>query len=429
MTVSTCMMDPVHFTRVTRLLLLALLALLATLAGLAMLATGARADWTLQSGVPYADNPPADPSLNQLDIYRPSSPAGEAAPLVIYVHGGGWRRGDKAVAGTQDKARLFTDAGYVFASVNYRLSPESAPPGGPDPNRIMFPVHPDDVGEAIGWLSRNAASIGADPDRIILIGHSAGAHLVSLVSVDPRYVNRFGVDQRQVLGTIPLDTAAYDIEERAVGDDPDEPNLLFLNAFGTAAENAVSGSWAEASPLTWADQADPVHLFITQLNPVRVQINQRMASALGQPPESVVSVALNHSGINNAVGAPGDTSGTTAAITGFIDSRLAAYRSAAVSIRKRPAKVVLTGRKSRSGKPKKRRVVFAFSGSGNAVGFECRLDKAAYRACKSPRKYTVGTGIHRFRVRPLYPSGNPGAEKPVRFKVMAKHRTRSGPAQ
>ena len=315
---------------------------------------------------------------------------------------------------------MFTDAGYVFASVNYRLSPESAPPGGLDPNRIMFPDHPDDVGEAIGWLARNAASIGADPDRIILIGHSAGAHLVSLVSVDPRYIGRYGVDERQILGTIPLDTAAYDIKERAEGDDPDEPNLLFLNAFGTAEENAVSGNWAEASPVTWADQTDPEHLFITQLNPVRVQINQRMATALGQPAEGVLSVALNHSGINNAVGAPGDTSGTTAAITGFIDSRLAAYRPAGVSIKKRPSKVVLTGRNARSGKPKKRKVSFNFAGSGNAVGFQCRLDKATFKTCKSPRKYTVGTGSHSFRARPLYPSGRTGAEKLVKFRVKAK---------
>ena len=159
------MMDPVHFTKATRLLLLGLLALLAALAALAMLATGARADWTLQPGISYAESSPTDPALNQLDLYRPTAPAGEAAPLVIYVHGGGWRRGDKA-AGILDKAKLFTDAGYVFASVNYRLSPESAPPGGLDPNRIMFPDHPDDVGEAIGWLARNAAQLGADPARI-----------------------------------------------------------------------------------------------------------------------------------------------------------------------------------------------------------------------------------------------------------------------
>jgi arylformamidase len=416
-------MDPVHFTRTTRLFLP--LTLLATMAALAMLATGARASWTLQSGVTYASHPPADPSLNQLDVYRPSNPPATASPLVVYVHGGGWRRGDKAVASTLDKANLFTGAGYVFASINYRLSPETGDPNNPDPDRIRFPVHPDDVGEAIGWLSRNAGSLGADPDRIILIGHSAGAHLVSLVSVDPRYIGRNGVDQRQILGTIPLDTAAFSIE-RAInrGTDPDEPNLLFINAFGTAEENAAEGTWAEASPLTWADPSDPEHLFITQSIPYRIAESQEMSDALGQGPGRVVPVPLNHNGVNQAVGAPGDSSGTTAAITSFIDSLLAGYKPASVSIRKRPAKVVRTGRKARSRMPKKRKVVFAFSGSGNTVGFECRLDKAPFKACKSPRRYTVPKGNHSFRVRPVYPSGRPGANKLVKFQVKAKKKSR-----
>ena len=59
------MMDPVHFTKATRLLLLGLLALLATLAALAMLATGARAGWTVQTGVSYAESSPAKPSLTR----------------------------------------------------------------------------------------------------------------------------------------------------------------------------------------------------------------------------------------------------------------------------------------------------------------------------------------------------------------------------
>lgn len=131
-------------------------------------------------------------------------------------------------------------------------------------------------------------------------------------------------------------------------------------------------------------------------------------------------MALNHNGINDAVGAPNDASGTTTAVTGFIESRLAAYGAAGVSIRKRPSKVVRTGRKARSGKPKKRQVTFVFAGSGNATGFECRLDKAAFRTCKSPRRHTVGVGGHSFRVRPLFPSGRPGATKVVKFKVKPK---------
>ncbi len=150
------MMDPVHFTKATRLLLLGLLALLATLAALAMLATGARAGWTVQQGVSYANGSPADPSLNQLDLYLPDSPAQGARPVVIWVHGGGWMNGDKGNQ-TADKAKLFTDAGYILASINYRLSPV-VPPTTFDPARIRYPEHPRDVASAINWVSCSPAS-------------------------------------------------------------------------------------------------------------------------------------------------------------------------------------------------------------------------------------------------------------------------------
>jgi len=402
-------------------------AFLATLVfGLSLGSPSSKAAYTLEPGITYAGDSPSNPGLNQLDLYRPQTPAAGLSPLVIYVHGGGWRRGDKANAGTLDKANLFTGAGYFFASINYRLSPESGDPQNPDPNRIRFPVHPQDVGKAVGWLNANALGDGIDPDRIILIGHSAGAHLVSLVSTDPSYIEANGVDPRQVIGTIPLDTGAFDVEGSVNGDNPDEPNLLFTNAFGTAEENAVDGSWAAASPLTWADGADPEHLFITQLNPRRLAVNLEMATALGQGPETVVQVPLNHNGINAAVGKPGDTSGTTAAITSFVSARLAAFQPAAVSIKKRPARVVKVGWKRKAGKlrPKTRTVRFAFAGSGAAAGFMCRLDQRPFRDCGSPRRYEVGKGGHTFRVRPLYPSGRGGTDKVFKFKVKTKKKPR-----
>jgi acetyl esterase/lipase len=116
----------------------------------------------------------------------------------------------------------------------------------------MFPDHPDDVGEAVGWLDRNAVAYGLDPDRIFLMGHSAGAHLASLVSTDPSYVRRYGVDPRQMTGTVTLDTGAFDVARAVGGGDSSEASLLFMNAFGTPAENAATDSWRlgeGASPL------------------------------------------------------------------------------------------------------------------------------------------------------------------------------------
>lgn len=181
-----------------------------------------------------------------------------------------------------DKAALFTGLGYGMVSISYRLSPMTGDPNDPDPNRIMFPDHPDDVGEAIGWLDRNALRYGLDPDRMILMGHSAGAHLASLVSTDPRYIERYGVDRRQILGAIPLDTGAFDIEQSVLGL-PDEPSLLFANAFGSPAENLVTNAWETASPLTWADASDPRHLFVVQNISSRINLQLAMAIKLGQP--------------------------------------------------------------------------------------------------------------------------------------------------
>ena len=401
---------------------------LAPLLALAVLVFGpvpASLSYETRSEISYdLGSPPADPARNRLDIYLPETESSTPRPFVMHIHGGGWRVGDKANASIPDKAALFTGLGYGLVSINYRLSPQTGDPDNPDSSRIMFPDHPDDVGEAIGWLDRNALSYGLDPDRIILMGHSAGAHLASLVSTDPRYVQRYGVDRRQILGTIPLDTAAFDIEQSVVGSDPDEPSLLFMNAFGTPEENAVTGSWAEASPLTWADATDTRHLFLVQNVSYRINRQLTMAAKLGQDSMSVVPLPLDHNGVNRAIGRPGDSTQATPAVTAFIAERLAAYEAPSVRITGRPNGTVFLKRKGR-GKGRavrKKEIAFRFAGSGNRSGFQCRLDGAPFRSCASPARFRIGPGMHTFRVRPLYPSGRPG---PIReSRVIAKVKSR-----
>jgi hypothetical protein len=363
-----------------------------------------------------------DPARNKLDIYLPDSPSSQPRPFVLFMHGGGWRQGNKANNTLPDKASLFTGLGYGLVSTNYRLSPMSAGPGGPDPDRIMFPDHPDDVGEAIGWLNRNALAYGLDPDRMILMGHSAGAHLASLVSVDPTYIERYGADRWQILGTVPLDTGAFDIETSVLGGDGEEASLLFMNAFGTPAENALTGSWEQASPVTWADASDPRHLFVVQNVPNRINRQTLMALKLGQNSSSVVAVPLDHEGVNRAVGSPTDTTRTTPAITEFVADRLAAYVPPGVTVTRRPSGVLRLARRAGRGKPVARKVSFAFTGTPNTAGFECRLGNSPFTACVSPRTLRVGPGSYAFTVRPLYPSGRPGEAKVLRFRALARKR-------
>jgi acetyl esterase/lipase len=356
------------------------------------------------------DSPPA-PALagqNRLDLYLPDGAAPtDSRPVVVYVHGGAWRTGDKRYR-LADKVALFTGAGYVFASLNYRLSPQTLSPT-PDPSRVMFPDHPHDVGEAIGWLDRNVASFGGDPKRIALIGHSAGAHLVSLLATDPSYVEAYGVEPWQLIGAVSLDTGAFDVPARIAEVGP-IGRLFYYNAFGTPAEDAATGAWAAASPITWADRADPAQLLVTQAAvPARVQENRRMAGALGQDPGAVFLAPYDHRGINDAVGAADDTAGETEAIQAFLAGAVAAAEPPLVLFRKRPPKRIETARR-------RAKVGFRFTSVAGA-SFECRLDRARWKPCGSPRSLRVGRGKHRFRVRALAPSGRPGPAATHRFAV------------
>lgn len=104
-----------------------------------------------------------------MDLYRPKQ-ASEQAPLVVYIHGGGWTRGDKSDGiGLSFKEEL-TRRGYFLASINYRLAP-----------KYTFPAPIEDVKCAIRHLRANAQKYGFDPQRIGVIGGSAGGHLAALL--------------------------------------------------------------------------------------------------------------------------------------------------------------------------------------------------------------------------------------------------------
>jgi len=123
--------------------------------------------------------------------------------VVLFVHGGGWSIGDKAHA-AGDKARWANGKGWAFASANYRLVPNAT-----------VEQQAADVATAIAWLRANAAAQGLDPDRIVLMGHSAGAHLVALVGTDTRYLQAAGVPLGAVKGIVLLDGAGYDVPTQA----------------------------------------------------------------------------------------------------------------------------------------------------------------------------------------------------------------------
>lgn len=113
----------------------------------------------------------ADDVELKMDIFYPNSVDG-SMPTLIFVHGGGWRGGDKIRVERQPELSTLRDLGFFVVSVNYRLAPE-----------YQFPAMIEDVKCAVRHLRANADQYGIDASRIGAWGTSAGGHLVSLLGV------------------------------------------------------------------------------------------------------------------------------------------------------------------------------------------------------------------------------------------------------
>jgi len=121
-------------------------------------------------------------TFQMLDIFTPAE--GKNHPVVIYIHGGGWHSGDKAEV--HNKPKALTDRGFVLASINYRLW---TPPWSKSfPGTVTLKHQAQDVAKAIRWVHDHSRDYGGDPATLIVMGHSAGAHLSALVCTDERYL-------------------------------------------------------------------------------------------------------------------------------------------------------------------------------------------------------------------------------------------------
>lgn len=148
---------------------------------------------TLKSDIPYVENGHA---RHVLDIYTP--PNAKDAPVLFWIHGGGWQAGDKT--SVQVKPKWFTDNGFVFVSTNYRLLPEV------DMGTLIR-----DVAKAFGWVEKHIAEYGGDPKQVLVAGHSAGAQLAAILCTDERYLQEQGVGLEVLIGCVPVDGDTYDV--------------------------------------------------------------------------------------------------------------------------------------------------------------------------------------------------------------------------
>jgi acetyl esterase/lipase len=204
---------------------------------------------TVQLGVSYDPAAPDDPK-RQLDLYLP---ARRAFPLVVFVHGGGWAWGDRTQSfGGADIyrniGRFLASQGIGAAVIGYRL---------------VWPMdwqsQVGDVARAVAWVQAHASEKGARPDRVFLMGHSAGAQLAARVATDPAWLARERGTPGGICGVVAVSGAGYDlgdIETYRAGFDP----LYFAERFGGS---RLDGSWwRDASVVPFLDADDPPFLVV-----------------------------------------------------------------------------------------------------------------------------------------------------------------------
>ena len=124
-------------------------------------------EWRAERQAPHAqiqrDLAYGSDKQQRVDLYLPTN--AQQAPVLLMVHGGSWRLGDKGAAAVVDnKVKRWLPKGFIFVSINYRLLPAAAPL-----------EQADDVARALAFVQQQASGWGGDPRKIILIGHSAGA--------------------------------------------------------------------------------------------------------------------------------------------------------------------------------------------------------------------------------------------------------------
>lgn len=264
------------------------------------------------------DNAPTD--RTSLDIYQPAVPGSELGadaaetvpalmPVLLYIHGGGWAIGDKARV--HEKAAWANRNGWVFVSVNYRLSPA-----------VMHPEHARDVAAAVAWVEVNAQLFGADPSRIALIGHSAGAHLAAIVASDESLLAEHGMSPADLSGVVLLDGAGYHLPRRMASMPDNRLGRMYADAFGD--DPAL---WEQASPTLQARPGDTLPVLFC------VHAGRRVESAFeGQELVNAWEAAgaeatmhharsKNHMTVNRSLGDASDAD--TKAIEGFLHRVLA----------------------------------------------------------------------------------------------------------
>jgi arylformamidase len=293
-----------------------LLLLVGSLLG-AIPASGVAAEMVAHRDLPYAE--PKN-ERQCLDVYAGAKgKEGESAsksrsgrPVVVWIHGGGLRQGDKSemAVGKPEQHKLkpqaIVDRGGVFVAINYRFVPQ-----------VDLKTMVGDVAKAIAWVKRHAAEYGGDPSCIMVMGHSAGAQLAALVCTDERYLKAEGLALRDIKGCMPVDGASYYVPLQVETSGPDKLSR-FRMTFPEGSEHEVSSVLHIAK-----DKGIPPFLVLCLAD--RLESNTKIQSEIlvhylrqaAVPAKLVAVPGKTHATLNADLGLAGDE--TTKAMLDFVE--------------------------------------------------------------------------------------------------------------
>lgn len=220
-------------------------------------------------------------AAQRIEVIAPSTPSEQLRPVVAFIHGGGWHSGtpgDYRFVG-----RTLAREGYVVVLIGYRLGPEG-----------RFPAMLEDSALAIKWTRDNIGTYGGDPDRVVLMGHSAGAYNAAMLALERQWLGRVGVEDHFIKGVIGL-SGPYDFYPWT--------SDSARNAFGHVADPAVT------QPIHFARGDAPHMLLLTgdADDTVKPRNSEALASALsaaGAPTRPVVLTGVDHAGTVMKLAAP-----------------------------------------------------------------------------------------------------------------------------
>lgn len=219
---------------------------------------------------------------NRVDVYAPNGAAASAnLPVIVFVYGGSWASGEKN--DYQFLGQALASRGFVVAIPNYRLFPAA-----------RFPGFIEDCALGVKWVSQNIASHGGDPNRIVLVGHSAGAYNAIMLALDPRYLRAAGVDAHAIRGFAglagPYNFFPFDVDSTR-------------NAFGQAPDPR------ETQPINYARADGPPLLLLwgdrdTTVGRGNITGMEQAARTAGEAVETKIYPRVDHVGIMLALSVP-----------------------------------------------------------------------------------------------------------------------------